>query len=148
MHRPQRVLIASCLIATLLSTPSTAFAAQTTTYGATKCTVTAKAPTLNTAKQVTGSLTITCTALTVVTVDTLVVELDGTVEQVVTGTTKTASVSVPKNGTVTVSSVTAKCTNTETGNEEYASKARIIISGSAAWSAWDRTVPANDSYAC
>lgn len=124
----------------------TADAAQSATAGTNKCTVTASAPTLSKG-MLTGKATVLCTKATAVTVELGVVELDGTAEDpkvVIASASKT--VAVTANKAVTVSTAVVACVNTETGNEEFASKARVNISGTV--SAWDRTVPKNDSFVC
>jgi len=122
-------------------------AAQTATSGTTKCTVTAKAPTLSATKQLVGSATVVCTAAALVTIELTVVELDGTLEdKTVLVVNKTITQTLAKNVTVTIPTNAATCISTEVGNEEYATKARVSLSGIV--SAFDRTVPKADSFAC
>ena len=122
-------------------------AVQSATSGSTKCTITAKAPTLSATKQLVGSVTVVCTATALATIELTVVELDGTLEdKTVLMVNKTVTQTLTKNVTVTISTNTATCISTETGNEEYATKARVSLSGIV--SPFDRTAPANDSYAC
>ena len=133
---------------TLLVTGSgTAFAA-VSVGSTTKCTITAKAPTLNATKQLTGSATVTCNKSAAILIDVIVVEMDGTAEDPTNLGVKLLqlSTSVTANVAKTISTNTATCISTETGNEEYATKARVSLSGLV--STYDRTVPANDSYAC
>lgn len=131
----------------LLGNAATATAATSAKSGTTTCTVTAVKPTLTATKQLTGSATVVCTGATVITVDVTVVELDGTLEDpTVLMPTKKLSISAAKNVTYTVPTSTVTCISTETGNEEYASKARVSLSGLV--SAYDKTVPAADSFAC
>jgi hypothetical protein len=138
-------IVASLLLASLC--PSSAGAAQTATSGATKCTVTSKAPTLSATKQLVGSATVVCTAAALITIELTVVELDGTLEdKTVLVTNKTVTQTVAKNVTVTIPTNAATCISTEVGNEEYATKARVSLSGVV--SLFDRTVPKADSYAC
>ena len=121
-------------------------AAQSAATSTNKCTVTAVAPTLS-KTSLTGKATVVCTKATTVTIEIGVVEMDSTVEDPkVPIAAASRSVAVAANKAVTVSTATLKCLSTETGNEEYASKARVNISGTV--SAWDRTVPKNDAFAC
>lgn len=147
MKQPWRALVitVSSVIATSVALP-TLHAAQSATTSTNKCTVTAVAPTL-TKTRLTGKATVVCTKATTVTVEIGVVELDGTVEDLkvpIAAASKTVAVSA--NKAVTVSTAVVTCLNTETGNEEYASKARVNISGTV--SSWDRTVPKNDAFVC
>ena len=141
------------LAATLLSLlavssiDGTAFATATVSTSTNKCTITAKAPTLSSKKDLTGSVSVVCTAATVVTVDLTVVEMDGTAEDPkVLMVSKSFSTTVKANTAVVIATNTATCISTETGNEEYATKGRVNLSGVV--SSFDRTVPATDSYAC
>lgn len=139
------VITVSTVIATSVALP-TLHAAQSATTSTNKCTVTAVAPTLS-KTSLTGKATVLCTKATTVTVEIGVVELDGTVEDVkvpIAAASKT--VAVTANKAVTVSTAVVACLNTETGNEEFASKARVNISGTV--SAWDRSVPKNDAFLC
>ena len=126
----------------------TAFAAASVGSGTTSCTITAKAPTLTTTKQLTGTATVTCNKSAAIIVDVIVVEMDGTAEDPTNLGVKLLqlSTSVTANVAKTISTNTATCISTEAGNEEYATKARVSLSGLV--STYDRTVPANDSYAC
>jgi hypothetical protein len=143
LHR----LIAPAIAATLLLGTPQADASTSAKSGATSCTVTAVKPTLTTTKQLTGSATVVCTAAVAITVEVTVVELDGTVEDpTVLMAVKKLAISAAKNVTYTVPTATVTCISTETGNEEYASKARVSLSGLV--STYDRTVPLNDSFAC
>ena len=96
---------------------------------------------------VTTYATIVCNKAATVVLDIKAVELDGTVEQsnVVMAENKGLSVSVTANVAKTVST-TGRCVNTETGNEEFATKVRVGIGSK--YSPYDRTAPANDSYSC
>lgn len=141
-----RLAAAVCVLAVLLPS-GVAVAATSVGSGTTKCTVTAKAPTLTTTKQLTGSATVVCTATSLITVTVTVVELDGTVEDAtVLMPVKTSLFTATKNVTYTIATSTVACISTEAGNEEYASKTRVSLSGLT--SAYDRTAPANDSFAC
>ncbi|MFM7686546.1 MAG: hypothetical protein ACKPDI_11580 [Actinomycetota bacterium] len=142
---PRAVLAAVVVVGAVGDAP--ARAVQSATSGATKCTITAKAPTLSATKQLTGSVTVVCTATALATIELTVVELDGTLEdQTVLMVNKRITQTLTKNVTVTIPTNTATCISTETGNEEYATKARVSLSGIV--SPFDRTAPANDSYAC
>ncbi len=142
-----RVVATTIGLAALLCGHGTALATTTVSTTTNRCSITAKAPTLNTKKQLTGSVSVICTAATVVTVDLTVVELDGTLEDArVLMVAKTFTTTVRANTAMTVNTNTATCISTETGNEEYATKGRVNISGAV--STWDRTVPVNDSFAC
>lgn len=144
-NRRRATLVTSALIWALSVTPS-ALAAQSATAGTNKCTVTALAPTL-TKTSLTGRASVLCTTATIVTLDIGVVEIDGTIEDGKVPITVTSkSVAVKANTAVTINTATVTCLNTETGYEEYASKSRVNISGTV--SAWDRTVPKADSFAC
>lgn len=134
-------------VTTLLGAHGTALATTTATTSTNKCSITAKAPTLTTTKNLTGSISVVCTAATTVTVDLTVVEMDGTAEDTrVLMVSKTFTTAVRANTAMTVNTNTAVCVSTETGNEEYATKGRVNISG--VLSTWDRTVPSTDAYAC
>ena len=137
-------------IVTALSLGSgTAFAAVSVgSSSTTLCTITAKAPTLNATKQLTGSASVVCNKSAVITLDIIVVEMDGTTEDAKALGVQVLklSASVKANVAQTFSTNTATCISTETGNEEYATKARVSLSGLV--STYDRTAPANDSYAC
>jgi hypothetical protein len=131
----------------LFGNAATATAATSVKSGTTTCTVTAVKPTLTATKQLTGSATVVCTGATVITVDVTVVELDGTLEDTtVLMPIKKLSISAAKNVKYTVATGTVTCISTETGNEEYASKARVSLSGLV--STYDKTVPVADSFAC
>ncbi|MEN9644323.1 MAG: hypothetical protein RL238_992 [Actinomycetota bacterium] len=135
----------STLVAMSVAVPA-AQAAQSATTSTNKCTVTAVAPTLS-KTSLTGKATVPCTKATTVTVEIGVVEMESTVEDTkVPIAVASKSVAVSANKAVTVSTATMTCLNTETGNEEYATKARVNISGTV--SAWDRTVPKTDAFAC
>lgn len=144
----RRRLVASTIgVAVLSSGPGIAMATTSVSTTTNRCSITAKAPTLNAKKQLTGSVSVVCTVATVVTLDLTVVEMDGTTEDTrALMVTKVFSTAVRANTAMTVSTNTATCISTETGNEEYATKGRVNISGAV--SAWDRTVPAADSYSC
>ena len=138
----------SLVAATLLvsAAPSVVHAAQAVTVGTNKCTITAIAPTLK-GTTLTATSSVVCTKAGSISVETGVVELDGTVEDIkvqIKMTPKAVTVAANKAVVVTTASVT--CLSTETGNEEFATKARVNIAGAV--SAYDRTVPKADSFAC
>lgn len=134
----------STLIPVVVATP--ALAAQSITVGSNTCTVTAVTPTLN-KTTLTGSVTVKCTIATTVTVEFGVVEMDGTTEDTrVPIPIASRSLAITRANTLFTVSVSATCLNTETGNEEYATKARVGLSGPT--SSYDRTTPANDQFAC
>jgi hypothetical protein len=137
-------VVLGVIAAASLATPASA--AQSATAGSNKCTVTALAPTLS-KTSLTGRASVVCTMATTVTVEFGVVEMDSTLEDTkVPIPMASKSVAVKANTAVTVNTATLTCLNTETGNEEYASKARVNLSGTV--SAYDRTAPTNDSFAC
>lgn len=139
--------VVSCIGALLGGFASPASAVQSVTAGKNKCTVTAVAPTLTATKGLSGKATVTCTLASSITVEIGVVEMDGTAEDtVVPIQVRSVSMAVSANKAATFTTATATCVSTETGNEEYATKARVNISGTV--SAWDRTVPKTDAFAC
>ena len=146
MQRHTRLLAALVGAASFtLAAAPTALAAQTVTNSF-KCTVTAKPPVLS-GTTVTTFATVVCTKTATITIDIKAVELDGSSEQTnaVMAENKSLSVSVTANVAKTVST-TGSCLNTETGNEEYATKARVGIG--TKYSSYDRTTPSSDSYGC
>ena len=123
-----------------------ASAVQSVTAGTNKCTVTAVAPT-HVKTTLTSNFKVVCTVSSVVTLEIGVVEMDGTLEdKVIPIASKSVSVATTANKTVTAVGTSGTCVSTETGNEEYATKVRVNISGKV--SAFDRSVPINDQYAC
>jgi hypothetical protein len=146
MTRGRAALLALAACLAPLASPAVAGAAQSATAGTNKCTVTAVAPTLS-KTSLSGKATVVCTVATTVTLELGVVEMDGTVEDAKAPIPVAAkSVAVKANTAVTVTTATLTCLSTEAGNEEYASKVRVNISGTV--SAWDRTTPKADSFAC
>ena len=149
MHVMKRRL-AHCLAAVAAMTmavPSVADAAQSVVSGTSKCTVTSVSPTLS-KTTLTARVTVLCTVSTSVTVELGAVEIDSataTFQQVIAQTKK--SVSVKANTSVAVT-VSGACLNSETGNEEFATKARVAFGTSTSWSLYDQTVPNNDSFLC
>lgn len=146
------VLAAVCV----LGAPGMAAATQKTpTYNGITCSVTATNPTLTSTKQLTGNASISCTKASTVAATSVVVnyvitvvEMDGTTEQALaTSFQKSLSASITFGKTTAITTYTLACPSTEAGNEEYATKARVQISGST-WTLDDRSVPANDQYAC
>ena len=154
-RRLHRGVLSGFAVLVGLCIPVNAFAVQSVVYNKNTCKVTAIAPTLTATKQLTGSASITCTAATTVTLIISVVELDGTTltteDPTVEVKLASVSVNVTAGGTVTTKTATATCVSTETGNEEFATKAQVsfgIISGVSYTSVVDRTVPKLDSFAC
>ena len=143
--RIRRMLAAVTLSSVVLSASPTAFATQTVSSSF-KCSITSKAPVL-VGTTITTFVSITCNKSATVTVDLKAVEMDGSNEQsnVVMAENKGLSVSVSANVAKTIST-TGSCVNTETGYEEYATKARVGIGST--YSSYDRTSPSNDSYNC
>ena len=144
MSRIRNVVVAATLVA--VTVPGVAHASTSATAGTNKCTVTAIAPTLK-GTLLTATATVLCTSASLVAVLVGVVELDGTVEDLkVEIPVKSIAVAVTANRSVTITTATVTCVSTETGNEEFATKAAVNIAGTV--SAYDRTVPKTDSYAC
>ncbi len=151
-----RSVLAATAVASLaftLGTPS-AFAAKSASSGTTTCTVEALAPVMKSTskgKVLTGSARVWCTAATTVTIRVYVGELDVAIEQVViaeisrsVAVSKTTQTSRPAYVVVTTSTVT--CPNTEIGNEEFRTNAKLSF-GTASTD-YDRTIPLIDQYAC
>jgi hypothetical protein len=138
---------ATALTSTAAVTSVTVFASANIAAGATRCTVSARAPRLDTAtRTLRGTAAVTCTVATVIGLETSVIELDGTVESGVAVAKETRWVVVNAGSTTVVMTARGKCINTEPGNEEFATKARVLLGASV--SVWDRTVPDPDSFAC
>lgn len=135
------------LFASLLAPASMAAAASSVSAGSTRCRLTANTPSLGPANRLSGTVTVRCSNTALVTVEVSVIELDGMVEDstVITGT-KVVTQTLKKNESVTFSTSARTCVNTEPGNEEYATKARISLSGLV--SPVDRTVPRTDAFSC
>ena len=145
-HRVQRCAAAIGLLAFTFSVATEANAPQSITVGVNRCTITAKAPTLK-GTTLTATASVLCTKAGSVLVETGVVELDGTVEDIKVQIKMTPkAVTVAANKAVTVTTASVVCASTETGKEEFATKARVNIAGAV--SAYDRTVPKADSFAC
>ena len=144
--RIQRLVGTMCLASVVLGVAAESQAAQSITAGKNKCTVTSLAPTLN-GTTLTAKASVLCTVSSSVAVEVGVVELDGSAEdaKVVIGM-RSIAVTVSANKAATVTTASVSCVNTETGNEEYATKALVNISGTV--SAYDRTVPKTDAFAC
>lgn len=138
-------LAVACSVA-LLSVAAPAHASQRVTAGRNTCTVTALAPVLSRGSLV-GSASVVCTLATAITIEIGVAELDGGSEDLrVPIPPATRTMAVGANQTVLVNTLTVPCTNTEVGNEEYATKTRVNISGVV--SAYDKFSPKLDSFAC
>ncbi|CAB4364266.1 MAG: hypothetical protein F2681_09130 [Actinobacteria bacterium] len=144
MSRIRNAFVAAALV--VVTIPGVAHASTSVTAGTNKCTVTAIAPTLK-GTLLTATATVLCTSASSVAVLVGVVELDGTVEDLkVEIPVKSIAVAVSANKLATITTATVTCVSTETGNEEFATKAAVNIAGTV--SAYDRTVPKLDSYAC
>jgi hypothetical protein len=145
---PTRRLVAAALaVATVFGGHSSVFATTSVRTSTNTCSITARPPTLSTRRQLTGSISVTCTAATVVTVDLTVIEIDGSTEDPrVLMVPRSFSTTVRARTATTISTNTATCISTEAGNEEFATKGRVNMSGVV--SAWDRTVPLTDSFVC
>ena len=141
--------VALCAL-TLAATHGGAAAAASVSNGRFSCTVTAAAATLS-RTSLTAKASITCTAATTAAVYVGISEMDGTIEQTVQ-TPRLMSIAVTRaNTAVAITGPTVTCLNTETGNEEYASKVQVVLTtstGAQVSSAWDLKIPANDAYAC
>lgn len=147
-----RLSVAAAAVS-LAVVPGVADAAQSVTNGSVKCTVTASAPVLLLGT-LTGSMNVVCTGVTTVEVVSTLVEMDGSslsiedpawvVRPTSTWVKVTASL---VNKTVKILTSTVACGNTDLNEkEEFATKAMLNLGGKT--SAWDRTVPANNSYSC
>ena len=166
MRRPpfvrSLIVAAAFLAAATGTTPRVDAAQKTPTYNGITCTVTAAAPTLTSTKQLTGNASISCTKATTVKATSVTVNYVVTVVELdfATGTTtlsleqplsasfqKSLTAIVTFGKTTTVTSYTLACPNTDTDNEEYATKARIQIVGST-WTLDDRTAPKNNAFGC
>ncbi len=98
-------------------------------------------------RMVRGSAVVQCSSTALVGIDIAVVEMDGAVEdRAVMMPSQTLWVVVSANTPTVVLTNRARCVNTEPGNEEYATRTRINLSGVA--SSWDRNQPGPDSFAC
>ena len=133
--------------------PTAASAAKTITSGTRSCTIEALAPKLTVTtkgRTLTGSARVWCTMSTTVSVRLSVGEIDINAEQIVIAeTARSVSVrasTVSRPTWVTVSTSTITCPNTETGNEEFRSNARISLG--TITSDYDRTIPTIDQFAC
>lgn len=142
-----RRIIAIAAIASMCAPAAAASAATTVSAGSTKCRVTSNPPTLGAGLRLMGTVTVRCTSAALVTVEVSVVELDGMVEDptVITGT-RVLTQALAKNESFTFATASRPCVNTEPGNEEYATKARVSLSGLV--SAFDRTAPRTDAFSC
>ena len=113
------------------------------------CYVTPIAP-VQSSTSVYGQFKIRCTKIATVTVEASIVEWDGTKVQTTTSTTVAlAATKMPVAATTvdqTFMTATKACWNTETGNEEYGMRVRVLIG--TKWSAYEITKSATDAYAC
>ncbi|MFM7686547.1 MAG: hypothetical protein ACKPDI_11585 [Actinomycetota bacterium] len=124
----------------------TAHADMTLTVGKGTCSVKSNSPSLRSGF-ITSSVTISCTVATTVVLEYGVVEMDGITEDSrveVAFQKKTVAMLAGKSASITTATVA--CISTESSYEELATKSRISASG--ALTAWDRTSPTTDSYAC
>ena len=133
--------------------PGVADAAQSVTNGSVKCTVTAAPPSL-TLTYLSSYVMLTCNGVTSVEVTTTYVELDGTglttedskwvvrpLKTFVSVTSRLVNVAIK------IPTAIVQCGNTDLNEkEEFATKAMLNLGGKT--SAWDRTVPTNNSYSC
>ncbi|MFM7686545.1 MAG: hypothetical protein ACKPDI_11575 [Actinomycetota bacterium] len=142
-----RRILRAAIVTSLVAPAAGVAAATNLSAGSTKCRITANPPTIGFASRLVGTVTVRCSSTALVTVEVTVVELDGTVEDptVITGT-KVLTQTLTKNESFTFSTTARTCVNTEPGNEEYATKARVSLSG--LMSAFDRTMPRRDSFSC
>jgi len=147
VKRILRLATTTSLTAALLGPASIAAAASSVSAGSTKCRVTSNPPNLGASNRLVGTVTVRCSSTALVTVEVSVIELDGMVEDAtaITGT-KVLTQTVKKNESVTFSTSARPCVNTEPGNEEFATKSRISLSGLV--SPYDRTVPRTDAFSC
>ena len=124
----------------------TAHADMTLTVGKGSCSVKSNSPSLRSGF-ITSSVTVSCTVATTVVLEYGVVEMDGITEDSrVEVPFQKKSVAVLAGKSVSITTATVACTSTESSYEELATKARI--SAGSALTAWDRTSPTTDSYAC
>jgi hypothetical protein len=136
-------------VATLVAlVPAVPASALTFTNGFT-CYVTPIAP-VQSSTSVYGQFKVRCTKIATVTVEVSIVEWDGTKIQATTSSTLALAVTkMPVAATTidtTVMTATKACWNTETGNEEYGTRVRILIG--TKWSSYEITKSATDAYTC
>jgi hypothetical protein len=146
---PSKVLrlltVAAAVAAVAVDAPS-AMADKSLTVGKGSCSIRANSPSLK-AGLITSSVTVSCSTSTTVVVEYGVVEMDGITEDArVEVPFQKKSVAVVAGKSVTLPTATVACVSTESSYEELATKTRI--SAGTAQSAWERTTPASDSYAC
>ena len=149
----RNLILSAAVLAGTVAAPSVVSAATSVGSGTRACTLEAVAPKVTVTSKgrtLTGAARVWCTGSTTVTVRISVGELDPTTEQIVI-TESARSVSVRASTAarptwVTVSTGTIMCPNTETGNEEFRSNARISLG--TITSEIDRTVPTIDQFAC
>jgi hypothetical protein len=142
-----RRLLAVLAIAGTLAVPTTAAATTSISSGNAHCIVTARPVKIDAMSQIWGSAVVQCDVAAVLKLDMRVVEMDGAVidPTVVIGT-KSWTVTVTPNTPMVITTNKVSCVNTEAGNEEYSTRAKVSMFGLQ--SATDFTIPANDSYAC
>ncbi|MFM7686695.1 MAG: hypothetical protein ACKPDI_12340, partial [Actinomycetota bacterium] len=116
------------------------------TVGKGSCSVKSNSPSLRSGF-ITSAVTVSCTVATTVVLEYGVVEMDGITEDSrVEVPFQKKSVAVLAGKSVSITTATVACISTESSYEELATKARI--SAGTALTAWDRTSPSTDSYAC
>jgi len=110
------------------------------------CSVKSNAPSLRSG-YITSSVSVSCNVATTLVLEYGVVEMDGLTEdsRVEVPFVK-KSISVLAGKTVSVTTSTVACVSTESSNEELATRSRISVGSTQ--TAWDRTSPSSDSYAC
>lgn len=124
----------------------TAHADMTLSLSKGSCSVKSNAPSLRSG-YITSSVSVSCNVTTSLVVEYGVVEMDGLTEDPrVEVPFLKKSISVLAGKTVSVTTGTVACVSTESSNEELATRSRI--STGSTQTAWDRTSPSSDSYAC
>ena len=146
LPRIARVLTATSFGLTALCWP-TAHASVNVATGAMRCSVSSRQPTLSLSQRLGGSVVVTCNTATTIGVAITVVELDGVTEdRTLEVPLQVRWVTVAANTPVVVTTTRVNCVSTEVGGEEFATRARLNVSGIL--SGWDRSVPVTDAYAC
>lgn len=151
MSSPRRLLLAVASVVALVvsvASPPATVSALTFTNGFT-CYVTPSAP-VQSSTSVYTQFKLRCSKIASVTVEVSIVEWDGTKVQ---ATTSTSVALAPTRMVISATTVdqifttaTKACWNTETGNEEYGTRLRVLIG--TKWSALETTKSTTDYYAC
>jgi hypothetical protein len=142
-----RRLVTAMALVGALGVPATASATTSITSGSAHCIVTARPPKLDSMSQLSGSAVVQCDVAAVVRLDMRVVEMDGAaIDPTLVIGMHSWTVTLTANTPMVLSTVKVACVNTEPGNEEYSTRARLSMFGLQ--SAADFTTPPNDSYAC